>query len=239
MLKTQLIEVVYLNKNYFLIIGIVGIALMLALGCTTQSINKYSYETTQEQEVSEEPGVITEVTVPSETIKTSPAAAYASAMDWYPVAKEEALKWRTDAKLIEIRGDNKENSEYIAIDGKSYKWEYSFVSVSKMAKYKLTVEKGKITKNDTYDEPTAKMQYDSSPSGDMWVIDSTGAVETVNSKAGGSDLLLTRNNVKANYLLKIEGMNAASPITWIIGYYPESYGQSLVVQINGETGNII
>lgn len=239
MLRTQLIEVIYLNKNYFLIIGIVGIALVLALGCTTQSINKYSYETTQEQEVSEEPGVTTEVTVPSETIKTAPAVVYASAMDWYPVAKEEAIKWRTDAKLIEIRGDNKEDGKYIAIDGKSYKWEYSFISVSKLVKYKITVEKGKIIQNVTYDEPLAKMQYETSPSGDMWVIDSTGAVETVNSKAGGTDLLATRNNVKANYLLRIEGMGAASPITWTIGYYPENYGQSLVVFINGETGNII
>jgi hypothetical protein len=160
-------------------------------------------------------------------------------MDWYLTAKNEALTWRTDAKLIEIRGDNKGDKTYYTVDGSTDEWIYTFVSVTVLKTYKVVVKNAEITLKQEYDEPLAKMLYDDSPDDASWVIDSTGAVNTVNTNSGGNDFLATISNVKANYLLKLEGMDVANPVFWTISYFPQNYGQSLTVYINGESGKIV
>jgi len=206
------------------------------LGCTAQSTKQTTQAPSQETpETSASVSTAANTTVPV----TPAVSATGSAMDWYPIAKAEALKWRTDAKLIEASGDNRNGKNYYAIDGKTDKWIYSFISVPILTKYRIIIEAGAITDMDNYDEPLAKMMYDGSPSGDDWVIDSTSAVEIVNTKANGQDFISTISKIRANYLLKFAGMGAATPIAWTISYFPENYGQNFMTYVNGETGDIV
>ena len=222
-------------KNY-LVIGIIGLLLVLILGCTSQHTNKYSYETVQgqlQQENNSSMLVQEKIAVPAITQPSS-----ASAMDWYHIALNEAVSWEKDAKLIEVRGTNKDGSKYYPTTGETNEWIYTFVSVDSFSKYTITVREGVITATAKYDENFALALYNNSPSGNDWVIDSTGAVDIVNTKADGNSFLQTSTNIKANYLLRLSG-DLINPIEWTISYFPEHYSQNFIVYVDGKTGELI
>lgn len=224
-------------KKTFVILGIVVLLSILFLGCTTQSTKQYTQNEPQAQvQTTPAPQVTTPATV-TESPKAPVIQEIGSAMDWYDLAEAEALKWRTDVKPIEISGDNRNGNNYLAVDGKTNKWSYFFVSVPVLMKYKVVVEKGVVTSTNQYDEPLAKLMYDMSPSRDAWAIDSTAAVDIVNKKADGQAFLTTAKNIRANYLLKFAG-DSATKIGWTISYFPDNYAQNFVVYVNGETGSL-
>ncbi|MDD5182142.1 MAG: hypothetical protein PHC66_03160 [Candidatus Nanoarchaeia archaeon] len=222
-----------MEKKLFWIFGILVIVLVLMLGCTTQSTNNYdnSGQPASNEQTANAPA---ETTIPAVT-----GTVLASAMDWYSLAYDEARMWKTDAKIIEARGNNQNGNKYFPINGETNEWTYIFVSVSAFSKYQIEVKDGAITDKTEYDEPSALGVYGNSPDGNAWVIDSTGAVDIVNTKAGGTSFLESTTNVKASYLLRFSEAEKVSPIEWTITYFPESYGQNFIVHINGENGETI
>ena len=223
-----------LNKKNILFVGIISIILIMVLGCTSHSVNQYSYNTTQETNTTD--NIITTATENIE-IQKEKIDSKVSARDWYNIAKEDALLWRTDSKLIEIHGDNKPYDSYYKVDGKTDKWEYYFISIPIQTKYKVVVEKGEITQVTELEmSMSAKTLYKDVPTDNNWMIDSSAAVDTVNTKRGGFDLLSLNKNVKVNYILKLSGSKTVTPIVWTISYFPENYGQTLIENINAETG---
>jgi hypothetical protein len=221
--------------NRIFLFGIICIAALLILGCTTQQ--KTTAEVQQPsaavQKTTPVIGKIENVTVEEK------GPVVVSAREWYSIARDEALKWRTDAKLIEVSGTNqKKDGSFYPLDGKTDTWLYSFVSILLDKKYILTIQNGSITKNETVSMAMTSALYENAPDVGAWKIDSYSTVNTINDIGGGKNYLINTPEPIVNYLLTFEAGNPGK-VYWTISYNPQRLGQSLISVVDATTNTII
>ena len=220
--------------NKIFLFGVICIAALLTFGCTTQQ-KTHEVQPSEEVQAPAMPvQAITEVTPAAEE-----GPSVASARDGYGIAKDEAIKWKTDAKLIEVSGTNQKTTGDLYLpDGKTDTWIYSFVSIIYNEKYVLTVKNGDIVKSETFSVASANAVYGTAPDISAWKIDSPSAIGTANKNGGGDDYLINTPEPIANYVLKFEAGNPGKAL-WTVTYNPQRLGQSLIVRVSATTNTII
>jgi hypothetical protein len=217
-----------------LLVGVFLIAVLL-LGCTAQQKQEETKTITKIDTASPAMETVVQVPTPSETAATTIAPE--TAKKGYPIAKDEALRWKTDAKLVEVSGTNKNgNTGYFPTDGKTDIWKYTFASVLYNVKYTITVTNGTITGKEEFETALGKILYEGAPADTEWKIDSDSAVNTVNLLGGGNDYFINNPRPVVNYYLEFSNTGS---VVWTISYYPQKLGQSLINQVDATENSIV
>lgn len=151
-----------------------------------------------------------------------------SARGGLDVARDAALTWSPDAKLVYV-----ENDEAVSTDGTAVRWGYLFQSVSRGKARGYSVREGKIL--EAFD---LGIEFDAPPLPDTWV-DSAAALAAAEEKAGAR-FRLEHGGELSNMLLMRGAFYEKEPdaTTWALVYTSQNE-PALFVVVDAAKGKVV
>jgi hypothetical protein len=161
---------------------------------------------------------------PARSGEPAPFAALAGV----EVARDAALSWAADARLVYL-----ENDEDVAIDGTAGRWGYVFHSKSKGKARGYSIRDGKIL-----EAADLGFDFEAPPLSDGW-IDSGRALAAADKKAG-EDFRVKHGGRLTTMLLIRGAFNDRDPdaSTWAVVYTSETEPVLLVI-VDAENGDVV
>lgn len=175
-----------------------------------------------------------------------------TAMAWYALAEETALKWQADAVLSAVNGGSRDGSmahlgEAIPPDGRTNLWSYTFVSSASRQRLSISIREGELIREKANDLTQAgqpvtaedMLWYTGLYPGSDWTVDSTAAVEIATplhvAQHGAPPEALTYVLFSSKEAAPDGALS--NSMRWVIGGDPE--GPSFQVNIDARTGKIL